>query len=100
MTKFQEIASVQSYLIAFIISDFIFVQDTTGHTPHRIFAKPQSIFNGDADMALDGSVKLLAGFERYLGVAYTLDKMDQAAMPNFAAGKKLEDLMKFFSFNF
>lgn len=37
-------------------------------------------------MALDASLKSLVGFETYLGVSYTLDKMDQAAIPDFDAG--------------
>lgn len=86
VTKFEEIPSVQSYLIAFTVSDFTSVQDTTGPTPQRIFATPQSIANGYGSVALVASVKLLSGFEDYLGVNYTLPKMDQAAMPDFAAG--------------
>lgn len=37
-------------------------------------------------MALDASVMILPKYEQYLGVAYTLEKMDQAAIPDFAAG--------------
>lgn len=86
VTKFDEIESVQSYLIAFTISDFLYIQDTTRATPQRIFAKPQSIAAGDGAVALEASGKLLSGFEDYLKVEYTLPKMDQAAMPDFAAG--------------
>lgn len=85
-TKFEKIPSVQSYLLAFIVSNFVFVQDTSGHVPHRIYAKPASIYNGDANMALGSSVHILNAYERYLGIPFTLPKMDQAALPNFAAG--------------
>jgi aminopeptidase N len=85
-TKFKRVPSVQSYLIAFTVSDFLFVQDTTGFVPQRIFAKPQSIANGEARYALENSYKILLGFEQYLSIPYSLEKMDQAAMPDFAAG--------------
>lgn len=87
VTKFDDTPLVQSYLIAFTVSDFTHIQDTSRVTPQRIFAKPQSITNGDGRVALEASGKLLSGFEDYLGINYTLPKMDQAAMPDFAAGK-------------
>lgn len=54
--------------------------------PHRIYAKPQSIASGHGDFALSIAADLLEGFEQYLGVNYSLSKMDQAAIPDFAAG--------------
>lgn len=54
--------------------------------PHRIYAKPQSIESGHGDFALSIAADLLEGFEQYLGVNYSLSKMDQAAIPDFAAG--------------
>lgn len=89
LTTFADVESVQSYLIAFVVSDFSFVQDSTGRVPHRIYAKPQSIVEGHAKLAIDSSIKILEGFEDYLNTAYSLAKMDQAAIPDFAAGNKL-----------
>lgn len=86
VTKFFDVPSVQTYLIAFIVSDFIFAEDLSGFVPHRIYAKPYSIATGEASLAINVSEPLLSGFERYLGVPYAIDKMDQAALPNFAAG--------------
>lgn len=86
VTKFHDVPSVQTYLIAFIVSDFHYVEDTSGLVPHRIYAKQLSIATGEASLALDASNPLLSGFERYLGVPFSIDKMDQAALPNFAAG--------------
>lgn len=86
VTKFEEIPSIQSYLIAFTVSDFLYREDTTGRIPQRVFAKPQSIAAGHGKLALDVSGKILEGFEQYLGTPYSLPKMDQAALPDFAAG--------------
>lgn len=86
VTKFQDIPSIQSYLIAFTVSDFIPVEDNSRFIPQRVFAKPQSISNGEEKLALEVSGKILEGFEKYLGVNYSLPKMDQAAIPDFAGG--------------
>lgn len=86
LTTFETIPSIQSYLIAFIVSDFTFVEDRSRHVPHRVFATPQSILDGHATLAINDSYKILEAFEKYLGVNYTLPKMDQVAVPDFAAG--------------
>lgn len=85
-TTFEELPSVQTYLVAFIIFDFTYVQDTTGRVPHRVFASPQSILDGEAALAIEVSGRILSMFEEYLGVNYTLPKMDQSVIPNFSSG--------------
>lgn len=77
---------MQTYLLAFVISDFEYVENLTVVPIQRVYAKPSSIINGDADYALSVSPGILKKFEEYLGVNYTLPKMDQIALPNFAAG--------------
>lgn len=86
-TKFQTIDSVQSYLIAFIVSDFKNKGDSAA-IPQRVYAKPKSVDEGHADYALEVSTPILLEFVKYLGRNYSLPKMDQAAMPDFDAGKK------------
>jgi aminopeptidase N len=86
ITKFAEIPSMQTYLLAFLVSDFQFVSNTSVVPPQRVFAKPSSISNGDANYALGVSPDVLKGFEDYLDIPYTFPKMDQVALPNFAAG--------------
>lgn len=86
VTKFLPISSIQSYLVAFTVSTFTYVEDNIGEVPQKVYAKPQSISNGDADYALGVSRPILEAFATYLGVNYDLPKMDQAALPDFAAG--------------
>ena len=74
------------YLLAFVISDFEYVENVDVVPLQRVYAKPSSISNGDANYALDVSPAVLREFEEYLGINYTLPKMDQIALPNFAAG--------------
>lgn len=87
ITKFEEVPSVQTYLIAFVVSDFLYEEDaSTARIPHRVYAKPESILNHEAMLAVDSSIKFITKFEEYLGVNYPLPKMDQFAVPDFAAG--------------
>lgn len=77
---------MQTYLLAFVVSDFNYVQNSTVVPPQRVWAQPRLISNGEANYALDVSPGLLKGFEEYLKVNYTFTKMDQIALPSFAAG--------------
>jgi aminopeptidase N len=86
LTKFKEMSSVQTYLIAFAVSDFTFIENATVVPPQRVFAKPQSIDNGEGDVALEESPGIMQKLEDYYGIKYALPKMDQIALPNFAAG--------------
>lgn len=89
VSKFAELPSVQSYLVAFIIFDFSYVEDTTGEVPHRVYASPQAILDGEAALAIGVSRQILLKFEEYLGVNYTLPKMDQSVIPSFSSGNFL-----------
>lgn len=86
VTQFYQTLSMQSYLVAFTVSDFIFVENATVVPPQRIYGKRESIENGDGNMALDASPELMEGFESYLEIPYSFPKMDQFACPNFAFG--------------
>lgn len=87
ITGFERTPPVQTYLIAFIISDFDFIEELDDEgIPHRIYSTPEDIADGFGDLALNVSRSLLDGFQEYLGINYSLPKMDQAAIPDFAAG--------------
>lgn len=87
ISAFERTPLVQTYLIAFLISDFHFIEDLDDEgVPHRIYSTPEDIADGFGDLALNVSRSLLDGFQEYLGINYSLPKMDQAAIPDFAAG--------------
>lgn len=87
ISGFERTPYVQTYLIAFLISDFDFIEDVDEEgIPHRIFSTPEDIEDGFGDLALNVSRSLLDGFADYLQINYSLPKMDQAAIPDFAAG--------------
>lgn len=72
LTKFAESLRMQSYLVAFTISDFIFHYNLTTVPPQRIYAKNISILNGDADMALETSIRQMQIMENYTGLIVTI----------------------------
>jgi aminopeptidase N len=88
-TEFEESISIQTYLVAFIISDFENNLDDSKPIKQRVFAKPQSIAAGDGDIGLKYGQEILTKLAEYLQVPYfdgQLSKMDQFAMPDFDAG--------------
>ncbi|XP_070502297.1 aminopeptidase N-like isoform X2 [Chironomus tepperi] len=86
ISKFDVTPPVQTYLLAFLVSPFDFVSNNDSVIPQRIFAKPTSIANGDADFALSIADPIIKKFVNHFGVNYTLPKLDHAAITQFAAG--------------
>ena len=85
-TVFQDTVSMQSYLLAFIISDFAYVSDNDVKTTQRIYADPQFIKLGHGDFALTAVGPVLRQLEETLGVDYPLPKMDHAAITDYIWG--------------
>lgn len=86
VTKFETTPPMQTYLLAFLISDFGFKSNDVVKVEQRVYAIPKSILNKEVDYALSEVDNILKGFEKYLGVEYPLNKMDHAAINQFSAG--------------
>lgn len=83
LTRFAESPRMQSYLLAFSISEFTFVEDGTVVPPQRIYGRSERIANGDGELALATSIELLGIMEDYTGIDYTFPKLDQHACPEY-----------------
>ncbi|XP_053674119.1 aminopeptidase N-like [Anopheles nili] len=81
-TIFQETPMMSSYLLAFVVSDFLFRISGT----HRVYVRTNAF--SEAEFALEASRKILDALDAHLGIAYGsyMPKMDQIAVPDFAAG--------------
>ncbi|KAJ6636156.1 Aminopeptidase N [Pseudolycoriella hygida] len=84
LTKFAETLKIQSYLVAFTVSDFISTDNLTAVPPQRVFGKSASIRNGEGEMALETSIRQMKIMEEYFGIDYRFPKMDHFACPNFS----------------
>lgn len=85
-TTFDTTPDIQTYLIAFVVSDFasISLQKIDG-IPHTLYAKPEAIRNNQGDFGLFAGERILTNQEKYFQTKFSLPKMSQIAMPNFGA---------------
>lgn len=76
---------MSTYLLAFLVAEFTST-DYVGI--HKVYARPEFIKAGMGEYALYAGYKALRAEEKFLGMNFTLEKMDQIAIPNdyYAAG--------------
>jgi len=86
ITKFHHTPPMQTYLLAFVISDFRFVYAGKSRIPQRIFAKKSSILNDETHFAADIVGLILKAQEDHFGIEYPLKKLDHVALPHFIFG--------------
>lgn len=84
-TTFNQTVSTSTYIIAFIVSDFHFLSnENEGVVPHRTMSRPNAIHL--TEFALKRGVELLDILSDFIGIPYSLPKMDQAAIPDLDHG--------------
>ncbi|CAK6959837.1 endoplasmic reticulum aminopeptidase 1b [Scomber scombrus] len=82
---FDTTVKMSTYLVAYIVSDFMSVSRTTQHgVKISIYAVPEKI--DQTAYALDAAVKLLDFYDDYFDIPYPLPKQDLAAIPDFQSG--------------
>ncbi|XP_036963792.1 aminopeptidase N-like [Acanthopagrus latus] len=85
-TVFEPTPKMSTYLLAFIVSDFGYINNTIDDVSVRIFARKPAIAAGQGDYALKITGPILKFFEKYYSSKYPLPKSDQIALPDFNAG--------------
>ena len=77
---FDETVPMSTYLVAYVISDFEYIQNKTKRgVDVEVYAKKQSIDNNEGQFALEEAVKLVDFYEEYFGVEYPLKKSSKLA---------------------
>uniref|UniRef100_A0A674N8C3 Aminopeptidase n=1 Tax=Takifugu rubripes TaxID=31033 RepID=A0A674N8C3_TAKRU len=86
MTVFEETPRMSTYLLAFIVSEFDYINNTVDDVLIRIFARKSAIAANQGEYALNKTGLILQFFEDYYNISYPLLKSDQIALPDFNAG--------------
>lgn len=82
---FDTTVKMSTYLVAYIVSDFLSVSRTTQHgVKISVYAVPEKI--DQTAFALEAAVKLLDFYDDYFDIPYPLPKQDLAAIPDFQSG--------------
>ncbi len=85
IVKFAPTPKMSTYLLAFIVGDFEWIEGKTKErTLVRIFTTPGK--KKQAEFALDVTKKTLSFYNKYFGIPYPLPVLDVIAIPDFAAG--------------
>ncbi|KAM8997885.1 aminopeptidase N isoform 2-T2 [Ara ararauna] len=86
ITEFETTPRMSTYLLAFIVSQFTYVHNTSEDVLIRIWGRPAAITEGQGEYALQVTGPILNFFERHYNTAYPLPKSDQVGLPDFNAG--------------
>ena len=83
---FERTPKMSTYLLAFVVGEFDFVQGRTakGGVAIRVYTPPGKTESGR--FSLDVAMRCLDLYDEYFDVPYPLPKLDMVAIPEFAAG--------------
>ncbi len=83
--KFSPTPKMSTYLLAFIIGDFEYIEkkSKTG-VAVRVYTTPGK--KSQATFALECAVRTLEFYEKYFDIAYPLPALDMIAIPDFSSG--------------
>ncbi len=85
IVKFSPTPKMSTYLLAFIIGDFEYLESKTKNgTLVRVFTTPGK--KHQARFALECAKKTLEFYEKYFDIPYPLPVLDMIAIPDFASG--------------
>lgn len=85
VSEFEPTPKMVTYLVAFIVSDFVHLTTTTNRSVEiSVWSSPFEISN--AFYTLQKAPQVLENFEKKFNYTYPLDKMDLVAVPDFDAG--------------
>ncbi|XP_078539358.1 aminopeptidase N-like [Lissotriton helveticus] len=86
VTPFEKTPMMSTYLLAFIVSDFVKVEEASNSVQIRIWGRKKAIEDNHGAYALNVTGRILAFLESYYNSTYPLPKSDQVALPDFGAG--------------
>ncbi|XP_062123709.1 aminopeptidase N [Drosophila sulfurigaster albostrigata] len=84
ITSFDTSVKMSSYLVAFIVSEFVSSSGEFNNLPQRVFSRKGT--ENEQEWALITGMLVEKRLSGYFDVPFALPKLDQAAIPDFAAG--------------
>lgn len=87
ITKFVDTPPMQTYLLAFVVSNLKHVQSNDVKVPQKIYARPAAIDNGELDYVAQKLDDILKLTEDYFAIQYSLPKLDHVALPKHSPRK-------------
>lgn len=85
VVRFSPTPTMSTYLLAFIVGDFEFLESKTKRNVSvRVFTTPGKLHQ--AKFALECAMKTLDFYEEYFDINYPLPVLDMIAIPDFQAG--------------
>ncbi|MES3031675.1 MAG: M1 family metallopeptidase [Patescibacteria group bacterium] len=85
IVKFSPTPKMSTYLLAFIIGDFEYLESKTKNGVQvRVFTTPGK--KHQAQFALECGVKTIEFYDKYFDIAYPLPVLDMIAIPDFTSG--------------
>ena len=88
IVKFSPTPKMSTYLLAFIVGDFEYIEKKSRGAKKnisvRVYTTPGKLHQ--AKFALDCAVKTLEFYEKYFDIAYPLNTLDMIAIPDFQSG--------------
>lgn len=85
VVKFDTTPIMSTYLLAFVIGEFDYVEDHTSNgTRVRVYTQKGKSDQGK--FSLEVATKCLPLFEEYFDIPYPMKKCDLIAIPDFSAG--------------
>lgn len=83
-TEFEQTPPISTYIVAFMVSDFVSISNPESTIPQRAFARSNIV--NSSEFILDVGNQMIDELVNYFGVNYSLPKLDQVGIPNFRYG--------------
>ncbi|KAJ4959351.1 hypothetical protein NE237_026462 [Protea cynaroides] len=83
--SFDETPIMSTYLVAFVVGSFDYIEDITSDGI-KVRAYCPVGKSDEGKLALDIAVRVLDLFKKYFSMPYTLPKLDMVAIPDFSGG--------------
>jgi len=82
--RFAPTQKISSYLVAFAVGNFEYLEGSADGIPIRVYTVPGKKNLGQ--FALEATENFLQYFDRYFGIKYPYGKLDLIGLPDFSAG--------------